>query len=198
MITVSRLMTKRCPYVDEIDAGTLTITASGRAPELHDLARRSTRSRRPPVSHEEFTRQVAALLPPVGGHTGTRRPARGTWKCGRRRDPLPRRPDHARDMRLQGVARRARLRVVRRPGPDRNWPPRSARRSRSTTGRSRSGSRAGRTGLAGLLRVVRQVARAPGMRLGGHPRRHRGQPRTRTTRCSASGRSATAASRCGT
>ena len=64
MITIRRLMAKRCPYVDEVDVGTLTITAPIDAPELHDLEAQTDKMAAVPVSHEDFTRQVAALLPP--------------------------------------------------------------------------------------------------------------------------------------
>ena len=69
MITVSRLMAKRCPYVDEIDLGTLTITAPADAPELHELEAQTDKIAAAPISHEEFTRQVAALLPPGSAAT---------------------------------------------------------------------------------------------------------------------------------
>ena len=64
MITVRRLIAKRCPYVDETDVGTLTVTAPVDAPELHEFETQTDKIASAPISHEEFTRQVAALLPP--------------------------------------------------------------------------------------------------------------------------------------
>lgn len=64
MITVSRLIAKRCPFVDELDIGTLTLTCPLDAPELHDLARLAETIAADPISHEDFTRQVVRLLPP--------------------------------------------------------------------------------------------------------------------------------------
>jgi hypothetical protein len=63
MITVRRLMAKRCPYVDETDVGTLTITAARDAPELHTLAAEIDKIAAEPISHEDFTRAVANRLP---------------------------------------------------------------------------------------------------------------------------------------
>ena len=63
MITVRWQLAKHCPYVDEIDVGTLTITCPRDAPELHALATDIRKISAEPVSHEEFTRQVEALLP---------------------------------------------------------------------------------------------------------------------------------------
>lgn len=63
MITTRMIVTKRCPYVDEIDVGTLAVTMPGDAPELHGLAEKITAIGHGRISHEEFTRQVLALLP---------------------------------------------------------------------------------------------------------------------------------------
>ena len=66
MITITMRVAKRCPYAAELDAGDLTITLPGDAPELHDLARQIGALGRDGlvgVSHEEFNRQVLGLLP---------------------------------------------------------------------------------------------------------------------------------------
>jgi hypothetical protein len=64
MITVRRQLAKHCPYADEIDVGTLTITAPTDAPELHALTAQIDKIAAGRISHEEFTRHAAALLPP--------------------------------------------------------------------------------------------------------------------------------------
>lgn len=65
--TISRPVIKRCPHRDETDAGTLTITFQGEAPELHDLAKQIDDLSNRAVTHEAFTRSVAVLLT-LAGH----------------------------------------------------------------------------------------------------------------------------------
>lgn len=75
MITVIRRpVIKRCPFVDETDAGELVITFPGEALELHNLAAEVDKLSAEPVSHEEFTASVAAMVP--GAHVVT------TWNTG--------------------------------------------------------------------------------------------------------------------
>lgn len=60
--TISRPVVKKCPHRDETDAGTLTLTFDGEAPELHDLAAKIDALCARPISHEAFTQAVAVLL----------------------------------------------------------------------------------------------------------------------------------------
>jgi hypothetical protein len=73
--TVTRPIIKQCPFRNETDAGTLTITFPGEAPELHNLAARIDEICAEPVTHEEFTLAIADLLPD-GTHIRT------TWNTG--------------------------------------------------------------------------------------------------------------------
>jgi hypothetical protein len=76
MITVIRRpVIKQCPYKHETDAGELTVTIPGPAPELHELAASVDAITAGAVSHEDFTAAVAALLPP-GSQVVT------TWRTG--------------------------------------------------------------------------------------------------------------------
>ncbi len=60
-----RQVTKKCPFIEgETDHGRLTVIIPGKAPELHDLARKVAEITAGPVSHEDFTADVAGLLPP--------------------------------------------------------------------------------------------------------------------------------------
>ncbi len=74
-VIIRRQVVKRCPYRDELDAGELTVTVDGEAPELHALGAQVDAIVSEPVSHEDFTRSVAALLPP-GSRVVT------TWRTG--------------------------------------------------------------------------------------------------------------------
>jgi hypothetical protein len=83
MITITMPVAKRCPYAAELDAGELTITLPGDAPELHDLARQVGalgRDGTAGVSHEEFNRQVLDLLALVYGMPGALVVTR--WRTG--------------------------------------------------------------------------------------------------------------------
>jgi hypothetical protein len=61
--TITRQVTKRCPYADEIDVGTLSMTFEGEAPELYDLARRIDELGSEPITHEAFTATLIAAYP---------------------------------------------------------------------------------------------------------------------------------------
>ena len=64
MITVTMPVLARCPFKDEIDAISLSVTCPENAPELHGLAAKVYElTLREPVSHEDFARCVLALLP---------------------------------------------------------------------------------------------------------------------------------------
>ena len=62
MITVTMPVLKRCPFVDELDAGHLAVTFAEDAPELHNLAAQVQKLCAEPVTHEDFTRSVADML----------------------------------------------------------------------------------------------------------------------------------------
>lgn len=53
---------KRCPFMDELDAGEVAVTLPGDAPELHNLAGKIRELCAEPVTHEQFTRGVLDLL----------------------------------------------------------------------------------------------------------------------------------------
>jgi hypothetical protein len=72
--TITRPVIKRCPHRDETDAGQLTITFPGHAPELHDLAAKVDALCELPITHEAFTDHIRALVP--GAHVET------TWHTG--------------------------------------------------------------------------------------------------------------------
>lgn len=75
MTTVTRQITKTCPYKNEADEGQLSITFYGdEAPELHDLAARIDELCVEPISHERFTQKVISLVP--GAEVST------SWKTG--------------------------------------------------------------------------------------------------------------------
>lgn len=73
--TIARPVIKACPYRGETDAGTLTITFPGEAPELHNLAAQVDKLCAEPITHEQFTLAVAGMLP-----DGTQ--VRTTWHTG--------------------------------------------------------------------------------------------------------------------
>lgn len=52
---VTAEVVKRCPFYDEVDTGTATLTWDGYAPELHTLAARLASYRDVLISHEDFT-----------------------------------------------------------------------------------------------------------------------------------------------
>lgn len=60
---VSAEIIKRCPYVDEIDLGTVEIAFDGPARELHGLAAHLASYRDVAISHEDFTRAIADANP---------------------------------------------------------------------------------------------------------------------------------------
>lgn len=60
-VLVTRTVTKRCPYVDEIDVGTVALTFHGNAPELHALAAELNAYRTVATTHEDFTRHLYDL-----------------------------------------------------------------------------------------------------------------------------------------
>jgi hypothetical protein len=69
IVTVTGPVTKRCPYRDEIDEGTVTMTflvLSGDAPELHGLAEQIAAGLNEKVSHEDYTRAMWATWFPKG------------------------------------------------------------------------------------------------------------------------------------
>jgi hypothetical protein len=73
-VIVTAPVEKRCPYKDERDVGTVTLTfdvSEGDAPELHDLAAYLKGFEGEALSHEDFTRNVARDLPVIE--------ARSTW-----------------------------------------------------------------------------------------------------------------------
>lgn len=60
-LTVTSPVIKRCPYVDEVDEGTVTLTFAvdvGDGPELHGLSRYLNGFANQSLSHEAFTRAV--------------------------------------------------------------------------------------------------------------------------------------------
>jgi len=74
-VTLRRPVIKRCPFVPETDAGTLTIVIPGEAPEIHNLDKVIDQLCAAPISHEDFTAAVADLLP-AGAKVTT------TWQTG--------------------------------------------------------------------------------------------------------------------
>lgn len=65
ILTVEGDVTKLCPYKDERDDGTVTVTfevSDGDGPELHDVARKLRLYEDVKLSHEDFTRQVKDVL----------------------------------------------------------------------------------------------------------------------------------------
>ncbi|GAC1575025.1 MAG: hypothetical protein NVS3B18_08680 [Candidatus Dormibacteria bacterium] len=75
-VTVTAPVTKRCPYRDEQDDGTLTLTfeVAEQAPELHKLAEELTAWEGEAVSHEEFTALILRWFADAGCVA-----ARSTW-----------------------------------------------------------------------------------------------------------------------
>lgn len=74
-MTVKVGVTKRCPYKDEQDDGTATLTfdvSDGDGPELHALARHLDTFADIVLSHEDFTKLLAATFDCVT--------ARTTWR----------------------------------------------------------------------------------------------------------------------
>lgn len=74
-MTVTVGVLKRCPYKDEQDDGTATLTfdvSEGDGPELHELADRLATYRHLVISHEDFTKLLAGLDGCVS--------ARTTWR----------------------------------------------------------------------------------------------------------------------
>ena len=62
IVTATMPVTKLCPYVDEVDYGTLTATWEGDAPELHELARVVHALANERLTHEDYTARVQHLL----------------------------------------------------------------------------------------------------------------------------------------
>jgi hypothetical protein len=72
IVIVTAPVEKACPYKDEQDTGTLTLTLDvpeGDGPELHDLAAYLKDFTDMALSHEEFTRLVALDLPVIEAKT---------------------------------------------------------------------------------------------------------------------------------
>lgn len=72
IVTVTADVRKRCPYKDEVDAGTLTLVLNvpeGDGPELHDLAAYLGSFSDHALSHEEFTRNICLDLPVIEAKT---------------------------------------------------------------------------------------------------------------------------------
>lgn len=68
IVKVTGRVVKRCPYKDEQDHGTVTLTfdvPEGDAPELHGLAAYLAGFRTEAISHEDFTRSICLDLPVV-------------------------------------------------------------------------------------------------------------------------------------
>lgn len=65
VVTLTRNVQKRCPYVDEVDRGTVTLTFhTAEAPEMYELAQwLNALGDGPPITHEEWTAAVAAHVP---------------------------------------------------------------------------------------------------------------------------------------
>lgn len=62
-LTVSAAVMKSCPYHEEADEGTATLTfdvGEVDGPELHDLAAKLTDWEKDRISHEDFTRALLA------------------------------------------------------------------------------------------------------------------------------------------
>lgn len=71
-LTVTAAVTKRCPYKDEQDDGTATLTfdvSECDGPELHALADQLAQYRHLVISHEEFTRLLVSLDDCVSART---------------------------------------------------------------------------------------------------------------------------------
>lgn len=64
--TIRRSVAKQCPFKDETDAGELTITFTGDAPELHALDKEVNALTATPISHEDFTWQIATAAERAG------------------------------------------------------------------------------------------------------------------------------------
>jgi NADPH-dependent 7-cyano-7-deazaguanine reductase QueF len=64
LVRVTAPVSKRCPFVDEIDVGTVTLTWStdGKTAELHALREWLDTFKDRAISHEDFTREVADRL----------------------------------------------------------------------------------------------------------------------------------------
>lgn len=68
IVKVSGRVRKKCPYKDESDHGTVTLTfdvPEGDAPELHNLAKYLEGFRDEAISHEDFTRNICRDLPVI-------------------------------------------------------------------------------------------------------------------------------------
>lgn len=89
IVILSRSVVKQCPFRDEIDAGELTVTVAGTAPELHQLAAQVDALCARPVSHEDFTAAVAALIPGADVRTAWRT---GPWSVEVRESAVLREP----------------------------------------------------------------------------------------------------------
>lgn len=64
-VEITAQVSKRCPYKDERDDGTVTLVfdvGDEDAPELHELADLLGTWRDTPISHEEFTRSIGVAL----------------------------------------------------------------------------------------------------------------------------------------
>lgn len=69
IVTISGPVTKRCPYREEVDEGTVTLTfdvGDDEAPELHGLAARLRRHEDARVSHEAYSLALIDDLGPSG------------------------------------------------------------------------------------------------------------------------------------
>lgn len=66
-VTVRRAVTHRCPFVDEIDVGTIEASWSGDAVELHGFAHWLDAMAADKMSHEDYTYGVAEYLKTQGG-----------------------------------------------------------------------------------------------------------------------------------
>lgn len=62
--TFTRPVSKRCPYVTEVDAGTLTLTFHDQeAPEMYGMAQAIDKLGEDPITHEAWTAAVSSQFP---------------------------------------------------------------------------------------------------------------------------------------
>lgn len=63
-VTFTRPVTKRCPYVEEVDIGTLSLTFHDQeAPEMYGMAAAIDALGAEPITHEAWTAAASALFP---------------------------------------------------------------------------------------------------------------------------------------
>lgn len=63
-VTFTRPVSKHCPYVDEVDLGTLTLTFYDQeAPEMYGMAEAIDKLGEDPITHEAWTAAVSTVIP---------------------------------------------------------------------------------------------------------------------------------------